>query len=853
MFCNKCGNQIPDGSRFCSFCGSKIEEVAPVVSEPEPVYEAPAAPAEPEFEQPKRVFEEINWNTGDYPDANAVSKTDDIDFDWGANPDEIRDRYTRGLSMDEKIQVKIQAEEPVETKTPDFELPKASEPAQPAFDLSSFETPVEPEEMSASDKIDKFYTFSKKNEEFQQLLNREYDKIKGGNPIRVEQAEADAVAAQKFEERPQDPSMEAFLEREGVNKPYEPKAFESDVLARIEAQEAAREEERREAEARERALEEARLKAEEEKKAHEAAIAKAEAEARAAAEEEARQREIAEARERAAEEARAKAEEEARLAAEQKRIAEEEAAEQARLQKIEEERLAAEEEIKAREAEERARLQAESELRAAQEAAKIRAQQEARMAAIEEEKFRAEQERRKAEEEQLRNRLFNEQANLKMQADSAAAAEEVRKVLAQTARMKEEEAAKIRAAVAGLRGESAPAEEPAPAEPVVEPVPAEPVVETVVPEAETVVPAAEPAAEPVPAVPVEPAPEPVELTDAAATANQKAHQETQDNLSAMAKARAEFLKEFGIDPIHEEKPAAAPVEEAAEPIPATVEELLGEKPVTGRDTMLTPEAEMAATRNISKEDILSGMERTIRISKEELREAMPKVPAEALEGVPEPEEVDEQITDVEDLLSQFASVAADEPSEAETEIAEAATEEAVEEGFAAKEEPSLVPDEAAAEAVKPGLDNTMVMPDAAFAEEIAAQSEAAKAMDDFFANEPEAPVFEAPAPDMNRTGEDPAGFEAPAQVSEPEGAPAAEEPAPENEEESKPGAGRVVLKVLLVILIVIFAVELAGIGIKFLAPNSAAAEMIDNQLNKVIHLITGQNVDYSIPGIEYRV
>ena len=839
MFCYKCGNQIPDGSRFCSFCGSKLEEVAPAVSEPAPVYEAPApaqpeAPAEPAYEPPKRMFEEINWNTGDYPDANAVSKTDDIDFDWGANPDDIRDRYTRGLSMDEKIQVKIQADEPAAPKAPDFEMPKYEAPAQPTFDLPSFETPAEPEEMSASDKIDKFYTFSKKNEEFQQLLNREYDKIKGGNPIKVEQAEADAVAAQKFEDRPQDPSMEAFLEREGVNKPYEPKAFESDVLARIEAQEAAREEERREAEAREKAIEEARLKAEEEKKAHEAAVAKAEEEARAAAEEEARQREIVEARERAAAEARARAEEEARLAAEQRRIAEEEAAEKARLQRIEEERLAAEEEIKAREAEERARLQAESELRAAQEAAKIRAQQEARLAAIEEEKFRAEQERRQAEEEQLRNRLFDEQSNLQMQADSAAAAEEVRKVLAQTARMKEEEAAKIRAAVAGLRGESAPAQEPEPAAPVAEPVP-----------------------EPVPAVPVEPAPEPVGLSDAVVEANQKAHQETQDNLSAMAKARAEFLQEFGIDPIHENEPAPAAESEApAEPVPATVEELLDEKPVTGRDTMLTPENDLAATRNINKEDILSGMERTIRISKEELREAMPTVPAEALEGVPEPEEVDEQITDVEDLLSQFASISEDEPSEAETEIAEAAVEEvAPVEGFAEKEEPSLVPDEAAAEEVKPGLDNTMVMTDPAFAEEMAAKDEAAKAMDDFFADEPAAPVFEAPA-EPARFGEGPVGFQPPA--AEPEApveepAAPAEEVAPENEEESKPGAGRVVLKVLLVILIVIFAVELAGIGIKFLAPNSAAAELIDNQLNKVIHLITGENVDYSIPGIEYRV
>ena len=58
---------------------------------------------------------------------------------------------------------------------------------------------------------------------------------------------------------------------------------------------------------------------------------------------------------------------------------------------------------------------------------------------------------------------------------------------------------------------------------------------------------------------------------------------------------------------------------------------------------------------------------------------------------------------------------------------------------------------------------------------------------------------------------------------------------------------------MLVILIIIFALELTGIAIKFLAPNSAPAEFIDNQLNKVIQLITGDTTDYSIPGIDYTV
>lgn len=46
MFCNKCGNPIPDGSAFCPACGNKVE-AAPVA--PAPVVEAPVAPVQPVY------------------------------------------------------------------------------------------------------------------------------------------------------------------------------------------------------------------------------------------------------------------------------------------------------------------------------------------------------------------------------------------------------------------------------------------------------------------------------------------------------------------------------------------------------------------------------------------------------------------------------------------------------------------------------------------------------------------------------------------------------------------------------------------------------------------------------------
>lgn len=809
---------------FCNFCGAPVEvPVEPAV--PEVPAEEPAA-----RDTGKPIFEEFDWNVNDYPSKDKITKTEDIDFDWNADPKDVKDRFTRGLSMEETAQVAAGAELSVEDLMPS--KAKSSASAQSLWTEDTSESAKE----SPASEIEKFYTFNSKNEEFQKLLDREYDKIRTGNPIGQEQSVAEKTAAQKFEERPKDNSMEAFLEREGAVRSYEPKAFESDVLQRIEAQERAKEQARLEEEAREKALEEARLKAEEEMRIAEEARLKAEEAAREAAIAEARARAEEEARERAVAEAKAKAEELARKAEEEAKRAEEEM----RLRALEEERIRAEEEERKRAEEEVKRLKAEAEYRAQQEAQKIKEQREARMAALEAERRIQEAERRSNEEASIRDRLAAEQENLAKQANSAAAAEEVRTALAQTARMKAEEEAKIKAEIAKLKGGFAsrpePAEQAAPA-------PEAPAVQV-----EPEVPAA-------PEAPVTPVIEetPAEAADPAVEAklegDRRAHQAHRDNLSEMARARAEFLSEFGIDP--DEK---AP---AKEQVPATVEELLGEKPVTGRNTMLD-NSELVQTRTVDKAAVLAGLGTTVRISKSELKEIedslqeIPSAPAE-----PDLKLKSEDAT-VEDLLNRFAETSADEiqASEQETQDMPAPAQEAqeaedsvvAEGGFAPKEEPALEPAAGTNEALKPGLDDTMVMPAAeakeeefpgsfdSYGEKEAAEfkrrqeEDAAKAMDNFYGGI-----------DDDFAGEGEQKF--------------AGEDSGEEEEEGreKGGAGRIVLKVLLVILIVIFAVELAGIGIKFLAPNSGAAEFIDNQLNKVIHLITGSETDYSIPGTDYEV
>lgn len=44
MYCNQCGNLIPDNGAFCTFCGAKAESSAPALSPMPPVAPAPTAP-----------------------------------------------------------------------------------------------------------------------------------------------------------------------------------------------------------------------------------------------------------------------------------------------------------------------------------------------------------------------------------------------------------------------------------------------------------------------------------------------------------------------------------------------------------------------------------------------------------------------------------------------------------------------------------------------------------------------------------------------------------------------------------------------------------------------------------------
>lgn len=885
MYCKNCGNEIADGSKFCSHCGSPVTTEAPqqhsasaaITSEETVPVKSQVPSAEPEtdvtaYDAPRKpVFEEFQWNVEDYP-ARAVEKTEDIDFDWSADPREIPDTIDRSV-VSESVSNTAESDDGKAQQM--YSQSAVSGQQKISSDARITEDDNKP--LSAADRIDKFYTFNRKNEEFQQLLNKEYEKVKSGNSIKHELSKAEELANQKFESIPEDSSMEAFLEREGIVKPYQPKAFESDVLQRIEAQEAEKEAKRLEEEARLAAIEEARKEAEAEaqKKAAEEARIAAEEEAKKKIEEEARVRaeeaRIAaeqEAARKAQEAARLKAEEEAKIAAEAeaKKKAEEEAArlqeiarrkaeeeaklaeearikaeaeaklkaeEEARLKAEEEAKMKAEAEAKVKAAEE-ARLKAEADLKAAQEAAKIRAQQEARLAAEAEAKFKAEQERKQLEAIEAQKRLEEQRRKIAEEANQAVAQEEVRKVIEQTARMRDEEAAKIRATVAAMRDGIDNIRESSVSREV-----------------------------------------------------EEAHQATKNQINEMANARHTFFAELEADDI--KAAAEAEIKDA--------------KTVTGRETMLS-DKDLVHTRTVDKAAIMAGLsDDTIVASKkanpapesdEEFFDSLDNAAGEVEElqtidvienenPAQEPEEISqssdpqpidfkketdaETVEDnVDDLLLQFESVNhLENPQSSETEefkMSDTIQAGNLGETFKTEE--------------KPGLNETVVMPrDEEFSKAASTNDfdnygneEAAdyikkhgkNSMDDFYGD-----GFYGEEDDSQLSKKELRRREKEQKRLEKEKAKEAKILAKrdadfdnvssedaDDEREHRGGKGRLALKIVLVILIVILAVEVVGMGVRFIAPQSKAAEFIDNQLNKVIHLITGDDTEYSVIAAQVR-
>ncbi len=202
MFCTKCGKELYDDDKFCAYCGAEVR-VRPASKEAEVVFNPPfKIEAQKRTEEILKATEErkqeaqeqtqaraksesvdFDWNLDGFPTAKP-RKTEEVDFNWDSVV-EKRNRYvsepTYGFASDPEVPQGYA----------NFQPSQASEAAQG----NTYQSPADTEDddMSIEElekelfgdmeqepevQDDRFYTFNKKNDEFQELLDREKQRVK---------------------------------------------------------------------------------------------------------------------------------------------------------------------------------------------------------------------------------------------------------------------------------------------------------------------------------------------------------------------------------------------------------------------------------------------------------------------------------------------------------------------------------------------------------------------------------------------------------------------------------------------------------------------------------------------------
>ncbi len=258
MYCKKCGKRLADGDKFCGNCGTKIDasEINIGFEEDEP--------------KPKKNFDfgAFNWDLDGYPDEDKA-KTEDVDFNWNTVLEEKKRKdieeksFTETIMTENELFDRIQNEDNAKDaseisfnwelgsttrveKADRFEsiIPKVEEKAELDIPVEVSEDHEEVKDLVDIDEalaagiaaassprksIDKFYTFNQKNEEFQALLDQEYERLR--NRIR-EDSEAEAIIANKEEKLEQ---ARATWSKEPLEEPVEEAEETVEVTEETEA------------------------------------------------------------------------------------------------------------------------------------------------------------------------------------------------------------------------------------------------------------------------------------------------------------------------------------------------------------------------------------------------------------------------------------------------------------------------------------------------------------------------------------------------------------------------------------------------------------------------------------------
>jgi hypothetical protein len=255
MFCRKCGNKISETDLYCQFCGT-----------PTGYEKAPAALAEEAEDKEEIVFnppyenDRSNVTEGELRFAGeetAATEKEEEDLKEFISENEVKEAHREQEDVGEPepardseftwnihefpSQRKKTEEIEFNWNMEDFSAPEQKEAAAASFEEELFQEITEESHKTREQNIDRFFTFSRKNEEFQELLDKEYEKFSSRfDPLsghRAEQpAEESPAAALTGEDLYMAPAEGAPSEQE--NQEEEPPAAESVTLEEPPAEDA---------------------------------------------------------------------------------------------------------------------------------------------------------------------------------------------------------------------------------------------------------------------------------------------------------------------------------------------------------------------------------------------------------------------------------------------------------------------------------------------------------------------------------------------------------------------------------------------------------------------------------------
>lgn len=196
MYCRNCGKELLDNDNFCPACGTKVEKKTQEPENREIVFDPNTVPETGE------KFD-FKWELDDF--NRQQRKTEDAaNFDWG-NLLGVKKERTVNDRISEASRLPGKNYEPIS----DF-----------VFDPSGA---VQQTEHRPADKFgsreDDFYTFSKKNAEFQELLNKEHERVrkaKEERELRLEELELDNINKEIVLDEPAEAEEQTQTEETGL-------------------------------------------------------------------------------------------------------------------------------------------------------------------------------------------------------------------------------------------------------------------------------------------------------------------------------------------------------------------------------------------------------------------------------------------------------------------------------------------------------------------------------------------------------------------------------------------------------------------------------------------------------------